>query len=119
MARIHVRLNLEDEPGETSSVGLDDARIAQARLRRRRELDQRLQERLEAEVRQRAAEKHRRLPTGAILGEVERRAGVANHVERLAELRVEPVADHLLAPPGSSSDDRSTGARCCPCASRS
>ena len=67
MARIHVRLDLEHEAGEALVGRAHDARVAQARLRRRRELDERLQERLEAEVRQRAAEEHRRLPSGEVL----------------------------------------------------
>ena len=66
-----------------SSVGFTIARIARPRLRRRRELDQRLQERLEAEVRQGAAEEHRRLAAGAILAGIERRAGGADQIQRL------------------------------------
>ena len=90
MARIHVRLNLEHEAGEPFVGRADDPRIARPRLRRRRELDERLEERLEAEVRQRAAEEDRRLPSGAILRR--RRSGVpavADDVERLAEMRVD------------------------------
>ena len=79
-----------------SSIGADLAGVALARLRRRRELDQRAQKRLEAEVGQRAAEEHRRLPAGQILRGVERRARRADHVERLPELRVRLGADHLL-----------------------
>ena len=94
MARIHVCLDLEDEAGESLVGGADDARIGQPRRRRWCELDQRLEERLEAEVRQRAAEEHRRLPSGAIRRDIEGGAGDADHVQRLAEMRVGALADH-------------------------
>ena len=119
MARIHVRLDLEHEAGEALVGRLDDAGVAGARLRRRRELDQRAQERLEAEVGQRAAEEHRRLPAGAVLGDVERRAGAADDVERLAEMRVGVLADQLARAADRRAPTTSTGARYCPCASRS
>src|SRR3977135_2527588 len=47
------------------------------------ELDERLQERLEAEVRQRAAEKHRGLSSRQVLGHFEVRTGGADHIQRL------------------------------------
>ena len=93
MPRIHVRLDLEDEAGEALVGRAHGAGVAQARLRRRRELDDRAQERLEAEVGERAPEEDRRLAAGAVLGEVVRRAGRANHLERLDEVRVDAVAD--------------------------
>src|SRR5215469_445981 len=46
MARIHVRLNLEDKTGEAFIRGGDDPGIAQMRLRRQRQIDQRLKKRL-------------------------------------------------------------------------
>ena len=52
---------LNTKPVKRSSVGLTMSRVARARLRRRRELDERAEERLEAEVGHRAAEEHRRL----------------------------------------------------------
>ena len=76
-----------------SSVGCDDARIARPRRRRRRQLDERLQKRLEAEVGQRAAEEDGRLNAGEILLDVEVGARRADDVERLAEMRVHAVAD--------------------------
>ena len=79
-----------------SSVGLTGPVVARPRLRRRRELDDRAQKRLEAEVGERAAEEHRRLPARRILVDVERRAGGADDVERFAELRVHAVADQRL-----------------------
>ncbi len=71
------------------------SRIALTRLRRRRELDQRLEERLEPEVGQGAAEEDRRLPSREILRHVELRAGGTDHVQRLAEMRVLGRPDHL------------------------
>ncbi len=95
VARIHVRLDLEDEAGEAVVGGADDARVARARLRRRRELDERLEEWLEAEIGERAAEKHRGLPARAVFREIVRRAGGADHVQRLAEMRVRLLANEL------------------------
>ena len=86
---------LKTNPVKRSSVGLTIARVARPRLRRRRELDERAEERLEAEVGQRAAEEDRRLPAGEILRGVVPRAGRADDVERLAEVRVRALADQL------------------------
>ena len=119
MARIHVRLDLEHKAGEALVGRVHDPRIARARLRRRREVDERLEERLEAEVRQGAAEEHGRLPTRAIFRDVERRAGLPDHIQRLAEMRVDLARRVISRASGSSSDEMSTGARYCPCASRS
>ncbi len=94
MTRIHVRLNLEDEAGKAIVSGIDDTRVARPRRRRRRQLDQRLKKRLEAEVGERAAEEYRRLKAGEIFVDVEVRAGRPDDVERLAEMRVDVVADH-------------------------
>ena len=100
---------LKTKPVNRSSVGLTMPESRQSRLRRWRELDERLEERLEAEVRQRAAEEHRRLPSGAILRDIEGGAGDADHVQRLAEMRVRALADHRAALPGRP-------ARTCPAA---
>src|SRR5437867_12851485 len=59
VARIHVRLNLEDEPGELFVGGRYHADVARAWLRRRRQRHERVEKRLEAEIRERAAEEHR------------------------------------------------------------
>jgi len=71
MPRVHVCLNLEHEPGEALVRRADDADVARARLRLRREVDERLQEGLEAEVGQRAPEEHRRLPPCPIFVQAE------------------------------------------------
>src|SRR5438874_9405695 len=95
VARIHVRLNLEDEPRETLVRRLDDAGVARPWLRRRRELYEGVQERLEAEIRERAAEKHRRLKPGAVRMSIERRSRSADDRKGIAEFGVHALADQL------------------------
>ena len=61
MLRVHVRLDLEHEAGEAarrSARSMPVGRFARRRLRR--ELEKLLEKRLDAEVRERAAEEHRR-----------------------------------------------------------
>src|SRR5262245_6870581 len=81
MTRVHVRLNLEHESGEPLVGRLHDTRIARAFLWWRRDLDERLKERFEAEVGQRAAKEHRRLPPCAVLREIERRTRFADDLQ--------------------------------------
>src|SRR5580765_8514996 len=95
MPRIHVRLDLEHEAGEPFLGRRDRAFVARTRLRRRGELDERPQERLEAEIRERAAEEHRCLAAGAVGGGIVRGAGAADDVEVLAEMRVHVLADEI------------------------
>ena len=57
---VHVRLDLEHEGGEVGGEGVDHARVALAREGRGGHAQKALQERLHAEVRQRAAEEHGR-----------------------------------------------------------
>ena len=94
MTWVHVCLNLEHETGETLVGRAHHACIAWMGLGRRREVNKRLEERFDTEVRQGAAEEQRCLPTGPILREVEGRARPPDHVKRLAEVRVQVVADH-------------------------
>ena len=68
VARVHVRLDLEDEPREVGIGRLDVPASARRGPRRRRERQQRVQKRLDAEVVQRAAEEDRcllRVPVGS------------------------------------------------------
>ncbi len=95
MARIHVRLNLEDKAGKAIVGRIDDTRIARSGRRRRRQVDQRLQKRLEAEVGKSASEKYRRLQAFEVLLHVEVRAGRSDDVERLSKMRVHVFTDHL------------------------
>ena len=71
MARIHVRLDFEHEPGEALVSRMHRSGIGRSRLRRGSELDERPQKRLEAEIRECAAEEHRSLPAGEVLGRIE------------------------------------------------
>ena len=93
--RIHVRLNLEDEAAESIVGGVHHARIARARGRRRRQLDERLKKRLEAEVRQRAAEEYRSLNADQIFFYVEVGSSRSDDIERLAEMCIDVFANHL------------------------
>src|SRR5262245_4092133 len=105
MARIHVCLNLEHESGEAIIGRPDDPGIARPRLRWRRQLDERLKERLEAEVGQRAAKKYRRLASRQIFIDVEWSARFADDVQRLAKLRVR-------VSPDDRSEERRVGDGC-------
>src|SRR5690606_28546372 len=58
--RVHVRLDLEHEAGERSVVRPDRAAVRVARRRWRREREEAREERLDAEVGERAAEERRR-----------------------------------------------------------
>src|SRR5436305_451510 len=64
-------------------------------LRRRRQIDKGLKERLEAEVHQRAAEEDGRLLARAVRVHVKGLPRLADDVERLAKVRVLFFADHL------------------------
>jgi hypothetical protein len=86
---------LKTKPGKPVVGRSHDAGIARAGRRRRRELDQRLQKRLEAEVSQRAAEEHGRLNAGEVLVDVEVRSSRTDHIERFSEMGIDPLADHL------------------------
>ena len=87
MPRVHVRLDLENEPGERRLGGRDRARATVARLRRRRPFDQRLQDFLDAEVVDRRSEEHRRLPAREKFAEIERRARAAQEFYVVAQRR--------------------------------
>src|SRR6266542_2511805 len=88
MPRIHIRLDLEDEAREPLLGRRHHARVAGPRLRGGRKLDERMQKRLEAEVRERAAEEDRRLLSRAIAGRVEGGTGMTDDIERFDEMRV-------------------------------
>jgi len=104
--RVHVRLDLEHETGERRLGGIDLARAAVARLRRRGPLDQRLQDFAHAEVVDAGAEEDRSLAAGEEGGDVERRARAADEVdvvqqrgefvgEQLGEARIVEALDQL------------------------
>ena len=95
MLRVHIRLDLEHEAGKERSVGLDQAVGGPARQRRRRQRQKAVEERLNAEVGQCAAEEHRRERAGAKALEVE--AGARSQQERdlVEQLLVRMAADRM------------------------
>jgi hypothetical protein len=86
--RVHVGLDLEDEAGERRFGRLHHAHAAVARLRRRRPVDQRLQDLAHAEVVDARAEEHRALLPARKAVEVEGRAGAADQLDVLAQLAI-------------------------------
>src|SRR4029078_6811858 len=71
MLGIHVRLDLEKESGKIRICRLDHAERRVTRKRRRRELEEFLEKRLETEVGQRASEEYRRQVSGKQLVMIE------------------------------------------------
>ena len=98
MLRVHVRLNLEDEAGELLLRRLDRAKGRFARRRCRCQLEEFPEERLDAEVRQCAAEEHRDQCTREnfiVIERVARRFQQLEIVEQLVmRLRAKQI-DHL------------------------
>ena len=105
--RVHVGLDLEHHAAELGLVGLHQALHRRARRRRRREVDQRVEHLLDAEIVDRRAEEHRRLAAGQEFGLVERRCrglqqldvvvGMAPFgAEALAIERVVQALEHLV-----------------------
>ena len=94
MARVHVRLNLEHEAGE-AVVGRFDAVFlgVDARGRRRAHAHERVEEQLDAEVRHRAAEEHRRDVAAQHRVVVEARARAFEQLELIEELAVRALVD--------------------------
>ena len=95
---IHVRLNFEHECGKRRLHRVDHAVSRRARQRRHRHVQEVFQKRLDAEIRQRRAEKHRTEPAGAHLVEIE---GVARAVEQfdvLGQLFTLARTDQLVEP---------------------
>jgi hypothetical protein len=117
MARIHVRLDLEDEAGEALvgrltmpvSLGRGCGCGASSTSVRRNGSRPKLVI---------ALPKNTGVCRPAGTRDVEPRAGGADHVERLAEVGVGVLADQL-ARVGVVESETSTGARYCPCISRS
>ena len=97
MLRIHVGLDLENESRKLRFDRLYDPRSGVARLRRRRPLDQRLQDFLHAEIVDARAEEHRRLTPGQEFGQVERGAGVPDQVDVVPQ-RGDLVRKELVEP---------------------
>ena len=86
VVRIHVGLDLEHEAREGTRHGIDRPRVGFARARRRRHLEEALEERLDTEIGQRAAEEGRRLRARAHGREIELRARAVEQRQRFGEL---------------------------------
>ena len=91
---VHICLNLEDEGGEVRAEGVDHAAVGRARQGRRRHLQEGLEERLHAEVRQGRAEEHRAEPAAADLVHVEF-AACTEQLDIVAQLLPAVRADEL------------------------
>src|SRR5262249_9811964 len=72
---VHVRLDLEDETGKRRGIRFDERQIRTSGRGRRRVIDEGIEKELDAEVGQRAAERHRRQLAGQDAFEIERGAG--------------------------------------------
>jgi hypothetical protein len=81
VAGVHVGLDLEHHAAELALLGPHFALDGRAHAGRRRQVDQAVQHFLHAEVVDRRAEEHRRLPAGQEFGFVEGRSGVAHQLD--------------------------------------
>ena len=120
---VHIRLNLEDEGGEIRAEGVDHAAVGGAREGRRRQLQERFQKRLDAEIGQRGAEEHRRqLPVpdglhihfpsgGQKLYVVDELPVLFLAVQQLGDLGVIQVDFQLVCPlfPGNAGEKQQLG----------
>jgi hypothetical protein len=88
MLRVHVRLDLEHEPGERLVGGCHRPDGGLARRGRRRELQELAEERLHAEVRERAPEEHGSEPLGQHFFVAERMPRLVEEVDVVHELLV-------------------------------
>ena len=96
VTRVHVRLDLEDEAREIRIGRLDGADVRGARARARRQREQRVKKRLDAEVVQRAAEEDRCLLRAAIGVPIESRAGAGDDRNGVDQLLLAAIADQLV-----------------------
>ena len=127
MALVHVRLDLEHEPAEVAAPRAGSRRgRSRGRFGGGASSVKRVQKRLEAEVRQRAAEEHRRVAEVEIRLVIERRAragderGFVDQVlprvlaDQLRELRIVRRRRRSPAPGARAPCDRRDGrCRCC------
>ena len=84
---IHIRLNLEHEPGKPGFRRLDPADIGLPRLRRRRPLDQAVQHVVDPEVTKRGPEKHRSQPASQERIPVKLMRGPLDQLYLIAQIR--------------------------------
>ncbi|MPN37432.1 hypothetical protein SDC9_184950 [bioreactor metagenome] len=95
MLGIHVRLDLENESREIALRG-DNGAACRSRVRRRRQLEKRIQQELDAKVVYSAAEKHRCEFAGQDCRVIKLRAGPLKHVELFHRPSI-GIGLHLLA----------------------
>ena len=107
---IHVRLDLEDEAREAVAVGIDRPVRALAGTGRRREVDEAIEERLDAEVGHRAAEEDGGERAGQELVVVERGARRVEEGDLVQQLLVTALAQRRRARSGSSRPQVHAGA---------
>src|SRR5207244_6957827 len=88
MLRVHVRLNLEHKAGEFLVRRLHEPLRTHARARRRCELEEPVQKRLDAEVRQRASEEDGRELAGEKAVAIELRSGACQQSDLLLQWTV-------------------------------
>ncbi len=93
MRRIHVRLNLENEAAELGLVGRNDARLGDARLRRGRKANERLEQLADAVIVDGRAEKNRRLRALEVARVIELRRRAAHELDVLAQARASRLSD--------------------------
>ena len=93
--RIHVRLNLENEPGKIPGARFDHFFARSPSLGRRRVLEESLQDQFDTKIVHRAAEKNRRRAAGQNLLIVEFRSGHLEHLQFLRHFR-EDVFRHAF-----------------------
>ncbi len=95
MLTVHVRLDLEHERGKRRARGDDSPVHGFATVRRWRQVHERVEERLDPEIVQRAAEEDRRLPSGEEAFHVVVRKRTFQQGDVVAQLRCRRVADRF------------------------
>ena len=91
---VHIRLDLKDEGGEVGAERVNDAAVGLACQRARRHAQKLLQKRLDAEIRERGAEEHRREAAALNLVHV-KLAARAEQLHVVAKLRRALFAEQL------------------------
>ena len=98
MLRVHVRLDLENEGGESLRGRLDGFARAPAWQRRRRKLKEAIEKELDAEVVRGRSEEHRGESAGQNLVHVEVRARAFQEIQLLADLRIGDLVHRVFHP---------------------
>ena len=96
MVGVHIRMNFEYESGESLFVRFDAALLCGNGQRRRRNFDETVEQLLDTERVECAAEKHRRHIGCQIIFDVERIVNAIDEFEVVAQFAGVVVADHLV-----------------------